>query len=290
MSCLRFAILLSVLPAVLALYGQNKLRFEYLCADAFADRVGADVRLAVPGGDTLGIFRGREKSFSAVINGISKETGTCVLQVDIESDFFTPDSFDYRFAVTGEETDIDIKVRFYYEEIDLSKIDSLSEPQEIAPQVYVFVTKYYRRHDGVSLERTDAVPPDEFSYYEPPFFRLANYSRDTLYGEYLPGHFTGTLVCGSSSRQWADGRMGSVDFGFANTPPLPPGYSTIAMVSPQSPEGVSSAKTGNCRYELLYSTRRNRSGFTLHRTGKSHVAWYSQEKEYYRLLYDLYIE
>jgi len=277
MSVKKFLYLLMFLLSAAIVPAQNNLRFEYQCYDALGREVDTEVSISTPDSDILQLYSGTEKYFSEMKEGFFKE-GQYLLRVRSESCFFPEDLLDYPIELTGRETDVDIKVRFYYEE-DLFPDQVVRKVSD--PEMYIFVTKYYEKPPDVAIKLAVIELSGHFDYYEPPFFHLTNYSRDTLYGEYLPGHFIGTMSCGGERRQWDELRLGSIDLNFKDVPPLAPDYTTVAMVSP---EGLSES-SGNCRYELIYSTRRNPEGFTT-RIGNSALIWQTQEKEYYRLLYD----
>lgn len=117
-----------------------------------------------------------------------------------------------------------------------------------------------------------------------PMFAIVNNSKDTLYGEFLPGYFWGyyaTLDDGKPGRY----RWGPICSSWAPGTPIAPGGVGYAWIG-------SFGKTllpGKYRFKVLYTPQRGGDVKPFSHTAHSVIDWHLRVKHWYVLTYDFEI-
>ena len=157
------------------------------------------------------------------------------------------DSISRSFALTGKEYKVETAVHFKRERKDLSDWKS---KDSINSGLFT-ITKYSNPSPLVKIKylRSYTGKNDEFPG---PHFLIKNESLDTLYGEWLPGYFWGTLS------RWIDGEYvgnlgGQICTTWVDEPPLYPDSVKLAWVASFG----ARVPPGKYRFNLYYSTKNN---------------------------------
>lgn len=179
------------------------------------------------------------------------------------------ESLDYPFRLVGSETDVEINVGFFRNDF-LKKQNGSIE-----------IIKYYHPGHNLEIKYLPKMKGDEC--YKPPYFMLRNNSNDTIYGEYHPNYFWGSISFGVDSG-WSRDCFGCVDYNFAGGSPLFPDSVTLAWVG--SFGWRDELPKNRYKYTLIYTTDKNsRKGLKQHRE-KDGFIWWTSTKKYHRLVYE----
>lgn len=183
------------------------------------------------------------------------------------------DSLERTFMLTGEEYKVEAIAHFQREKKDLSDWkckDSITSGR-------FTITKYSKPSPLVKIKflRNSLGENDEFSG---PHFLVKNESRDTLYGEWLPGYFWGSLS------KWVDddyvgNHVGHIDTTWNEEPPLYPDSTKMAWVGSF---GVK-VRPGKYRFNLYYSTENKIKGSASLVSETNSFRWWSSVQNWHLL-------
>ena len=183
------------------------------------------------------------------------------------------DSLERTFMLTGEEYKIEAIAHFQQEKKNMSdwkNKDSITSGR-------FTITKYSKPSPLVKIKflRNSTGENNEFPG---PLFLVKNESRDTLYGEWLPGYLWGTLS------KWVDGRYegnlgGEICTTWTDEPPLYPDSVKPAWVSSFGRK----TPPGKYRFNLYYSTEKNSKGSARLTSETDSFRWWSSVQNWHLL-------
>lgn len=183
------------------------------------------------------------------------------------------ESLDYPFKLDGNETDIEINVRFY-------RGDSKNEHEGS-----IEIIKYYAPNQNLEIKY---LPENKGSkFYKAPFFLLKNNSSDTIYGIYHPNYFWGSISFFADS-VWSPAYFGNLDLNFGGSSPLFPDSTSLAWVG--SFGWRNELPKNRYKYTLIYKTDENISLGVRQYLVKENFIWWAETKKYYRLIYEFDVE
>ena len=274
-----FLVLISV-----KLFGQTDLKLNYKYSEDFKRPVFSVIKLHFPSGKIEKLYSDTLKKIDLFKPHYIEESGNYSLSVLFANNNLKTDSLTYDFKLNGKETDVKIDISFYIDRQRIRQGGQWLEKPPI-PHGIIYVTKYYKAPKSVLINLDSTKLGDED--YKGPFFKLTNNSRDTIYGEYLPGYFWGTLSIQRNDSTWSRKYTGNIDMEFVGKPPLSPDSSRIATVGSFG-MFKKLAKTSYC-YELLFTKDKKSRGASLYENHET-FQWWAITDEFYRLKYKFKIE
>jgi hypothetical protein len=184
-------------------------------------------------------------------------------------EFFSKESLEYPFTLAGDETDVEINVDF--SRSDWKKKEGGS----------IEVIKYYKSNLNLLIKYLPEMKGDE--YYKAPFFLFKNNSNDTIYGQYHPNYFWGSISFLIDS-EWSSEYFGRLDYNFAGGSPLFPDSVTLAWVG--SFGWRNELLKNRYKYTLIYTTDKKDVIGVKQYLEKDNFIWWADTKKYYRLIYE----
>lgn len=264
------------------LSAQSDLDFSYEKFSEFYTISSLDIDIRFPNGNIEKIYSGTDSVISQEINDFFVDPGDYGLLVSFESDSVS-DSVDLNFSLDGDEVNVGIRVSFSVN--NKYVINNWSPPKIFkVPRGYLSIKRYYDSIEGISVNYEDIEPGDG---YKEPLFRLTNNSKQTIYGEYMPGYFWGGLYYGLPDSTWGKKMYGPINFNFVDLPPLSPDSSKIATVG--SLGLFDELYSGTYKYELFYSLTGNTNRYEKYRE-KGNFEWSTNKADLYVIDYIFKIE
>lgn len=248
---------------------QTELKFNYKQSDSVVEETQVSVFLK-NSTDKIEVFNDTIRKFKNSLNIPSKKENY-ILLVEFENKIIEKEVLTYPFSLDGSETDIEINAIFSSSSIDKKKRQSGS----------IEIRKYYEANQDIEIQYLPKMKGNE--YYKEPFFMLKNNSNDTIYGQYLPGYFWGSISFLEDS-VWSRDYFGRLDTNFANSSPLFPDLIDIALVG--SFGWRNELPKGRYKYTLQYTTDKNISKAVKLHLEKDNFVWWADTKKYYRLIYE----
>jgi hypothetical protein len=196
-----FLVLISV-----KLVGQTDLQLNYKYSEDFKRPVFSVIKLHFPSGKIEKLYSDTLKTIDLFKPHYIEESGSYSLSVLFASNNLKTDSLTYDFKLNGKETDVKIDISFHIERQRIRQGGQWLEKSQI-PSGVIYVNKYYKAPKSVIINLDSTKLGDED--YKGPFFKLKNNSKDTIYGEYLPGYFWGTLSIQKNDTTWSRKYTGS---------------------------------------------------------------------------------
>ena len=250
---------------------QTKLNFKYDCSD-FVETTRVSVYLKYSD-NKIELLNDTIRKFE---NRLSIPTNEMdyILSVEFENKTIGKEVLGYPFTLVGSETDIEVNVQFLRS--DWLKKESGS----------IEVIKYYVPNHNLEIQYLPKEKGDE--YFKAPFFMLRNNSNDTIYGQYHPNYFWGSIGFLVDSI-WSHDFFGMLDMNFEGSSPLFPDSVSIAWVGSFGWRNELPKK--RYKYTLLYTTDRKSvgGGVRKHLEKNNFVGW-ADIKKYYRLIYEFDVE
>jgi hypothetical protein len=278
----QLSIGLVLLLSCTRIIGQIDLQLNYSYSEDLNKTISSKIALQFPNRKTANLYADTLKSFELLKADYLSIPGSYLLTIYFSDNNTIRDSIDYGIVIDGKETDIEIDISFHYNE-RLQKVNNQWIKKEKIPKGYISVRKYFQPPESIKISLSNLESNDSF---QGPFFRLVNNSRDTLYGEYLPGYFWGSLYISTNDSTWSRKKIGIIDTEFVDSPPLLPDSIKIATV------GSFGAyyKLPKCsyKYELLLSNT-STHGLTKH-IDNDCMEWWATTENFYRLIYKFKIE
>lgn len=262
------------------LYGQNRMNFSYKCENEIKRPFKSRILLKLPKDKTYKLFSDTINEFNYSTKGFFKTKGKYTISIFFETEKYGKDSIDYNFELNGTEINTTISVSFDFRE-RLYKKGDIYEKGDKTLNGYIRINKYYEAPEKVKIELDKEQKEDEF--YKGPFFKIKNNSKDTLYGEHLPGYFWGTLSYLRNDSILAT-RIGVLDYEFVGSPPLYPDSTKIATVGSFGLH--RNLVPFNYRFEVMLAKKWQSQGIGVYEERKN-FGWWAGMKEYYKLKYDL---
>lgn len=274
----RIVITLITLLNAFELFAQTDLIFNYYCGN-FKNDVKTTISIQSNNksiellNDTVRTSEYHKKDFFNEKN--------YMLKVIFDNKRFGTDSLNYSFSLSGNETSVNIRINFY-----LDKKVSQKKDKEEFVSGHIEVTKYYKPTQDIEIHYIKMKEPDE--YYKEPFFVLKNNSNDTIYGEWLPGYFWGTISYLREDSTWTNQFGGEICTTFAPAPPLYPDSTTIASVA--SFGWKNNLPKKHYKYEVLYSINKFYGKGLSKYLEKKNFVWWADTKSFSKLSYEFDIE
>lgn len=204
-----------------------------------------------------------------------------ILSVEFKNRTIGQETLNYPFALTGNETEVEINIR------SDDRYNHWSDSQKRTKNALVEVIKYYRaNNDDLDIKYLPTEKGDE--YYKAPFFVLKNHSNDTLYGQYIPGYFWGSIQLLLPDSTWSPNYFGQIDMNFDRGSPLFPDSTTLAWVG--SFGWRNKLPKNRYKYTLIYTTDKNTTQGVSQHSVKDNFVWWAETKKYYRLVYEFNVE
>ena len=183
------------------------------------------------------------------------------------------DSLEKSFILTGDEYSIETNLQFELKQDDFP-FSQNKEPlvkcrftfklfSKPSPDVHIRF-KYYSRGDSTEIPG--------------PFFEVINNSDDTLYGEWLPGFFWGTVSFWDGSAYFGN-LGGRIDLNCEGLSPLLPNDTTHAWVGSFG----RSLRPGKYRFNVYYSTEDKRMHSVAFERENMKIRWYTNVSKWHLL-------
>lgn len=267
----------------MTLYGQNEIHFSYECRDKINSPTKTTILLKSPDKKIFNLFTDKVNNYNFSEKNYFNSKGKYTLSISFEAEKYGKDSLDYGFELNGYEINTEISVEFDYRERLIKKGDIFVNGENVL-NGYIRLVKYYDAPKSVNIELDKENTGDE--YYEGPFFKINNNSKDTLYGEHLPGYFWGTLSYIRNDSILAS-RIGILDYEFVDSPPLYPDSTKLATVGSF---GLTKNLTPfKYRFEVMLADKWQSQGIGVYKERQNFV-WWVGTKEYYKLKYDFKVD
>jgi hypothetical protein len=262
------------------LFGQIDLRFDYELSD-FRDIVKCDISLTIPNENEVQLYLDTINKY----HDLKKDFFTQPGQYKLDCKYFINskciDSIVYSFELNGDEKEIEMSVDLG-QDINSKWIKNKWTELSRKNQCYISIVKYFESPESIKLKLANI---ESSEYYKGPFFILTNFSKDTIYGEHLPGYFWGRLSFISDSIRSRE-LIGQIDMNFVDMQPLYPDSSRIAMVG--SFGLFNKLPPNKYEYKLLFSTSGNTHGYRKY-LDNIPTEWWAKTESFYKLIYDFEI-
>jgi hypothetical protein len=263
------------------LFGQIDLQFTYEYSDDFKKPVYSKIKIQSPNENIETLYADTIRLFETTKQSYLQYPGDYILKVSFSDFCSLIDSVEYRFTINGTETDVFVNIGFYLD-FKLVRENNQWIKKEIVPQGHISVTKHFKASESIQIKWEDIQSDD----YKGPFFKITNNSKDTLYGEFLPGYFWGTLSMSINDSTWSRKNIGTIDMEFVDSPPLLPDSSKIATVGSFGLLKI----LPKCYYTYEVFLSKKPFNFGLSKYLDKNVEWWANTKELYRLRYKFKIE
>ena len=265
-----FAIFILILSNAISVKGQCDMLIDYSVENIQSTSHGT-LRMLLPDGKMTIVFNDTVKQMQQECH--LEQLGEYRLTVIFSNEKSGKDSLERTFTLTGEEYKVETTAHFGREPknwFDWQSKDSINSGR-------FTITKYSHPSPLVKIKylRNNTGENGEFPG---PQFLVKNESKDTLYGEWLPGYFWGSLSI-LVEDEYVGNLSGRIDTEFVNEPPLYPGSDKLAWV------GSFGRKTypGKYRFNLYYSTKDNRKGSVRLISETDSFRWWSAVQNWHLL-------
>lgn len=280
---IRLAFISLVFLTSMNLNGQNALQFSFECGEEIKSSIASSALLKNSNGNISELYSDTLTKFDFFGKDYFTSKGKHTLSIHFNAEKYGQGSIDYDFELNGNEIKTIISVDFDFRE-QLHKKGDIYEKGEKILNGYIRVTKYYETPKSVEITLDKENKGSEF--YKGPFFEIKNNSKDTLYGEHLPGYFWGTLSYLRNDSVYVS-RTGMLDYQFVNSPPLYPDSVKTATVG--SFGLTKKLYPFDYRFEVMLAEKWQSMGIGIYEKHKGFV-WWAGTKDYYKLIYDFKVE
>jgi len=263
------------------LYGQNDIHFSYECEAGVSKPAKARILLKSPDNKIFTLFADTVNEYEFYEKNYFKSNGKYILSVWFEDAKHVKDSLNYDFELSGKEIITLISISLDYRERLIKKGEIYVKGEKVL-NGYIRVNKHYDAPKTVVIQIDSNEIGNEF---RGPFFTIKNNSKDTLYGEHLPGYFWGTLSYIRNDSILST-RIGNLDYNFVDSPPLYPNSTKIATVG--SFGFTNKLKPFEYRFEVLLAKKWQPKGVGVY-IERQNFIWWAGTKEYYKLKYDFIV-
>jgi hypothetical protein len=267
----------------MTLSGQNNIHFSYESRDIIKSPTKVIIILKSPDKGKFNLLTDTVSDYSFSEMNYFKSPGKYILSISFEAEKYGKDSLDYDFELNGYEIFTVISVAFDYRERLIKKEDIFVKGEKVL-NGYIRLCKYYDAPKSVNIELDEENTGDEV--YKGPVFKIINKSKDTLYGEHLPGYFWGTLFYIRNDSILAI-KSGIIDYEFVDSPPLYPGATKVATVG--SFGLTKKLFPFEYSYEVMLSDKWQSQGIGVYKERQNFV-WWAGTNEYYKLKYDFKVD
>jgi hypothetical protein len=264
------------------LFGQADLKFEYKLSD-FKEPVKSRISILKPDLSSEELYFDSVRTILNNRKMFFNQIGKYELNCDYSINNQIIDSTKYAFNFDGKGFEIELSVHLG-QQVNSKWINNKWTEMDRKNTAYISVIKYSEAPQSIYIQ-LDNKESDE--YYKGPFFKLTNRSKDTIYGEYLPGYFWGCLSFMINDSTWSKKRTGTIDDQFIYLPPLPPDSDRIASVGSFGLFKICPPRAYH--YELLYSKSGNSHGYHEYSQTNS-TKWWAKTEEFFKLNYNFTIK
>ncbi|MCR5513394.1 MAG: hypothetical protein K6F43_07505 [Prevotella sp.] len=265
-----FAIFVLILSNVISVKGQCDMLINYSVEKIPSTSYGT-LRMILPDGKSTIVLDDTVKQMQKEYH--LEQLGEYRLTVIFSNAISGRDSLERTFTLTGEECKVETTVHFWREQKDLSNWKS----KDSINSGRFTIIKYSNPSPLVKIKylRSSTGENNEFPG---PQFIVKNESRDTLYGEWLPGYFWGTFS------RWVDGEyvgnhVGQICTTWTDEPPLYPDSVKLAWVASFG----ARIPPGKYRFNLYYSTENKIKGSTTKLFESDTFRWWSSVQNWHLL-------
>lgn len=265
-------IFILVFARIVPANGQCDLQISYSVKDLKKPVLGI-LRLTHPDGKSTVLFN--DKSKKGDICYRLEQKGNYRLSVSINGGSLKNESLEQRFSITGEEYRIEASISFELEPKDRHDWKC----RDSIPSGHFLITKYSNPSPLVKIKYLYTLSGKR-GEIPGPYFSVINESRDTLYGECLPGYFWGTLYAWKEDGYKALGAI--IDTNCNEHPPLHPSTETMATVGSF---GIP-IPLGRYRFNLYYSTERSGKGGHRLLSDTNSFRWWGAVENWHQLVCD----
>ncbi|MDR2915762.1 MAG: hypothetical protein LBV74_13160 [Tannerella sp.] len=268
-----------LLTCSLSCIAQTALNFTYNCSNSGTDTTQALVCLKSANNE-ITLLRDTVSGFENMLT-FPANKNEWILSVEFKNRTIGRETLNYPFLLAGNETEVEIKVRFY----DL--YNYWSDPKKQTKNGSVEIIKYYSAEDSnLGIRYLPKEKGNE--YFKAPFFMLKNNSRDTIYGQYVPGYFWGSIRFLLPDSTWSRDFFGQLDMNFDSGSPLLPDSTTLAWVG--SFGWRNELPENRYKYTLIYTTDKNTQHGISQHSKKDNFTWWAGTKNYYRQVFEFNVE
>ena len=207
-----------------------------------------------------------------------EQLGEYRLMASFYSDKYGCDSLERSFWLRGDELEVATDLSFARGRKNLSDWqcrDSLNSCR-------FTIEKRYQSSPQVKINYLPNVKGENGA----PCFSIKNESRDTLYGEWLPGYFWGTLSYNVNGK-YVGNYMGQICTSWAPAPPLYPDSVKSAWVSSFR---TLQLKSGKFRFNVWYSTTEEMRNSVPLACEREKFRWWSKVQDWYLLQCDFEVK
>jgi len=265
-----FAIFVLFLSNVVSVKGQCDMLIDY-SVEKIPSTSHGTLRMLLPDGKSTIVLDDNVKQMQKEYH--LEQLGEYRLTVIFSNAISGRDSLERTFTLTGEEYKVETTVHFWRDQKDLSNWKS----KDSINSGRFTITKYSNPSSLVKIKylRSSTGENNEFPG---PQFIVKNESRDTLYGEWLPGYFWGTFS------RWVDGEYvgnhaGQICTTWADEPPLYPDSVKPAWVASFG----ARIPPGKYRFNLYYSTENKIKGSATKLFESDTFRWWSSVQNWHLL-------
>ena len=268
-----FAIFILILSNVISVKGQCDMMIDYSVENIPSTSHGI-LRMLLPDGKSTIVLDDTVKQMRKEYH--LEQLGEYRLTVIFSNAISGRDSLERTFTLTGEEYKVETSAHFQREKknwSDWKSKDSINSGR-------FTITKYSHPSPLVKMKflRSSTGENNEFPG---PHFIVKNESRDTLYGEWLPGYLWGTIS------RWVDGeyvgnQSGQICTTWVDELPLYPDSVKPAWVASFG----AKIPPGKYRFNLYYSTENKIKGAATKIYESNTFRWWSSVQNWHLLTCD----
>ena len=272
-----------LLIAGIQVYGQNEIKISYQRSNSTENPFKTLLFLKSPDGKSSRFTIDTASRFVISQKHPLTQSGKFTLSIQVETKKDWVETLDQDFDINGNELLTEIDIHFTRSQRTLKKVEK-KEVNHNPIIGFIEIVKYYEAPKSIRIELDKEFKGDE--YMKGPCFLIKNNSTDTLYGEHLPGYFWGSLsVKNNDSIDYTI--KGTIDYNFADSPPLFPDSSTYASVGSFGYRNI--LRPSQYQFELNLFNKLQTATKQISSENKE-IVWYVDTKQYWKLKYDFEIE
>jgi hypothetical protein len=272
-----------LLLAGIQVYGQNEIKISYQRGNSIENPFKTLLFLKSPDGKSSQFTIDTASRFVFSQKHPLTQSGKYTLSIQVETKKGWVETLDQDFDIVGNELLTEIDIHFTRSQRTLKKVDKkqLNDNPIVG---FIEIVKYYEAPKSIRIQLDKEFKGNE--YMKGPFFRIKNNSMDTLYGEHLPGYFWGSLsLKNNDSIDYTI--KGTIDYNFADIPPLYPDSSTYASVGSFGHRNI--LFPSHYQFELNLFNKLQIATKQIPSENKE-LIWYVDTNQYWKLKYDFEIE
>ena len=272
-----------LLLAGIQVYGQNEIKISYQRGNSIENPFKTLLFLKSPDGKSSQFTIDTASRFVFSQKHPLTQSGKYTLSIQVETKKGWVETLDQDFDIVGNELLTEIDIHFTRSQRKMKKVDKkhVNDNPIIG---FIEIVKYYEAPKSIRIQLDKEFKGNE--YMKGPFFRIKNNSTDTLYGEHLPGYFWGSLsMKNNDSIDYTN--FGTIDYNFADSPPLFPDSSTYASVGSFGYRNILLPSQYQFELKLFNKLQTATKQISYENKG---LIWYVDKKQYWKLKYDFEIE